>query len=194
MRGEPADAVAMLYTRYQSALTRVAAGYVGSNCVAEDVVQDALLGAITGLSRFRGQSSLKTWLFSILENIAKTKARREARSVPFSALAEYPRSSGGAEGRQAQSGNHRPAPAADHDGIPESRLLLSELSCLTRQAIEGLPSRERAVLVLRAVEGYSPAEVCRRLQISDRSQRVALHRARSKVRARLSPYLTLERT
>lgn len=192
--GQPADAVAVLYCRYQSALLHVAAGYVGSRSVAEDVVQDALLGAIAGLPRFNEQSSLKTWLFRILENIAKTKAKREARTVPFSAMAEHLRSRVTERPLPAGPPERHLSPAADHDGIPESRLLLSELSCLTRQAIEGLPPRERAVIVLRAVEGCSPQEVCQRLRISDTSQRAALHRARAKIRACLDPYLMLERT
>lgn len=189
-----ADAVAALYRQYQLALLQVATGYVGSRAVAEDVVQDTLLGAIVGLADFDGRSSLRTWVFRILENIAKTRAKREARTVPFSSIADH------APGRSAEG----PLPAglhhyrvpwgADHDIVPEGRLLLGELSRLARHAIESLPPRERDVITLRAIEGCSPEEVCRLLGISGASQRAALHRARSKIRACLSPYLLMERT
>lgn len=189
-----ADAVAALHRRYQPALLHVAAGYVGSRAVAEDVVQDTLLGAIVGLPRFDERSSLKTWVFRILENIAKTRAKREARTVPFSSIADY--TPGEPAGRPLPAGpHHRPVPqGADHDSAPEGRLLYTELSHLMSRAIESLPPRERAVITLRAIEGYSPEEVCRCLRISDASQRAALHRARSKVRACLGPYLMMERT
>lgn len=174
--GKPPDAVAVLHCRYHSALLHVPAGYVGSH----SLVQDAVLGAIAGLTRFNEQSSLKTWLFRILENIAIMKAKREARSVPFSAMAEHPRTGVNERSLPAGPPDRQLPPAADHDGIPEDRLLFSELSCLTRRAIERLPPRARAVIVLRAVEGCSPREVCQRLRISDTSQRAVLHRARAK--------------
>lgn len=147
--GKPADAVAVLYGRYQSALLHVAADYVGSRSVAEDVVQDALLGAIAGLPRFNERSSLKTWLFRILEDIAMTKAEREARFVPFSPISpispmeEHPRSSVTERSLPAGPPDRQLPPAVDHDGILEGRLLFSELFCLTRQAVEGFRHESR---------------------------------------------------
>lgn len=162
--------VVALCGRYQAALLRVATGYVGSRALAEEVVQDAWLGALAGRHRFQARSSLKTWVFRILENRARSTARREARSVPVASLGDEP--AGGTD-------------------TPEARLLLAELRRLAAHAISALPPRERAVLTLRA-QGASAREVCDRLQISAANQRVTLHRARSKLLARLGPYLAAE--
>jgi RNA polymerase sigma-70 factor (ECF subfamily) len=168
----PVDDVVALHCRHQAALLRVAAGYVGSHALAEEVVQDTWLGAISGWHRFQARSSRKTWVFRILENTARSTARREARAVPVATVEDETR--GGAAPGWADS--------------PEARALLGELKGVLVRAISALPPREQAVLVLRA-QGASSREICDRLQISDANQRVTLHRARSRLLARLGPYL-----
>jgi len=75
-----------LVERHHGAMVRLALTYVPGHAVAEEVAQEAWLGMLKGIDRFEGRSSLKTWIFRILTNIAKTRGAREARSVPFSAL------------------------------------------------------------------------------------------------------------
>jgi RNA polymerase sigma-70 factor, ECF subfamily len=168
-----------------SALLRVAMIHVGSRAVAEEVVQETWLGVIRGLDRFEGRSSLKTWIFRILTNVASSRGAREARSLPFSSLggdgAEPlgpDRFLGADHGRLA--GHWALAPS--RWPTPEERLLAGESGDVIAAAIEGLPPAQRAVVALRDVEGWSAAEVCNVLDISETNQRVLLHRARSKVR------------
>src|ERR671937_2616113 len=77
---------AELMRMYNASLLRVAQIYVASRAVAEDVVQETWIGVLNGIDRFEGRSSLKTWIFRILTNIAKTRGQREGRTVPLSAL------------------------------------------------------------------------------------------------------------
>jgi RNA polymerase sigma-70 factor (ECF subfamily) len=184
-----------LVVRYQGSMLRLARTYVSDPAVAEEVVQEAWLGALRGLARFEARASLRTWLFRILTNTAKTRAVREARTVPFSAL-------GGLE-ETAEEPAVEPERflAADHPRWPghwsaplrawedpEARLLSGEVRARLQAAIEALPGGQRAVITLRDVEGWPPTEVCNILAISETNQRVLLHRARSRVRRALEAY------
>jgi RNA polymerase sigma-70 factor, ECF subfamily len=195
-RGDETAFVSLLET-YQSSLVRVAMIYVRNRAVAEEVVQETWLGVIRGLERFEGRSSLRTWIFRILANIAKTRAVREGRSVPFSALA---RAEAGCdepsvaperfldEGRDRWAG-HWASPPARWDAIPEERLHAKETLAVVQAAIETLPAGQRAVITLRDIEGWSSDDVCELLDLSEGNQRVLLHRARSRVRAALESHL-----
>jgi RNA polymerase sigma-70 factor, ECF subfamily len=181
-------AFAMLVHDYGGAMLRVAQMYVSSRAVAEDVVQEAWLGVLNGIDRFEGRSSLKTWIFRILTNTAKTRGQREARSLPFSSL-------GGddSEGFEPAVGPERFI-GTGHWGIPprawpEERLLSGETRSVIEAAIELLPPAQRAVITLRDVQGWSADEVRNALELSETNQRVLLHRARAKVRSALERYL-----
>jgi RNA polymerase sigma-70 factor, ECF subfamily len=166
-------------------MLRVARSLVGNRTVAEEVVQEAWLGVLRGLDRFEGRSSLKTWIFRILTNIAKTRAQRERRSVPFSEL-------GGDDGPSVDPGRFDPVFGVWSDPpqrLPESRLLAGELRVIVEGAIERLPPSQRTVITLRDVEGWSADEVCNALDLSETNQRVLLHRARTGVRKALEEYL-----
>jgi RNA polymerase sigma-70 factor (ECF subfamily) len=192
-RGDEA-AFARLLREHQTSLERVARIYVSSAAVAEEVVQETWLAVLNGIDRFEGRSSLKTWIFRILTNIAKTRAQREGRTLPFSAL---------------QRPDAVPEPAVEPDrfldpehprwpghwaskpiGWPEERLLEAETRETIERAIEALPPAQRAAISLRDVEGWSSEEVCNALGVSETNQRVLLHRARSKVRRALEEYLS----
>jgi RNA polymerase sigma-70 factor (ECF subfamily) len=188
------DAFSELIARYSSPLLRVATVYTGSRAVAEEVVQETWLGVLHGLDRFEGRSSLKTWVFKILTNIASTRAARERRSVPFSAL-------GAADVDEGPSVDPDRFFPADHDRYPghwafgptrwktpEEGLLSGEARELVLHEIDRLPDAQRAVITLRDIEGWPAEEVCDALQVSDGNQRVLLHRARSKVRQALEQY------
>jgi RNA polymerase sigma-70 factor (ECF subfamily) len=183
-----------LVRRHHAAMVRVASMYVRDRAVVEEVVQETWLAALAGLDRFEERSSLKTWLFRILANRARARAVREARSVPFSALAAAE-----AEADQPAVDPDRfldpdgpspwASPPADWRRLPEERLLARETLSRVVEAIESLPPAQREVIRLRDVEGWSAAEVAGALEISDGNQRVLLHRARAKVRAALEDYL-----
>lgn len=184
----------MLVERCQGQMLRIARMYVASHAVAEEVVQEAWLGVLKGLDAFEGRSSLRTWIFRILVNIAKTRGQRERRSVPFSSL-------WAAEGEEPAVEPERFLPEGERwaghwadapsswETVPEERLLSSETLAQVGAAIETLPPNQREVIRMRDVLGWSSPEVCNALDISETNQRVLLHRARSKVRRALEGYL-----
>jgi RNA polymerase sigma-70 factor, ECF subfamily len=184
-----------LIDAHSPSLMRVARGYVDSRAVAEEVVQETWLAVLHGVERFEGRSSLKTWIFRILTNVASTRASRERRSVPFSSLAG--REAAGGEtavdperflpaGDERWPGHWASAPTAWQ--TPEEGLLSAETRQLIMAAIEQLPAAQRTVICLRDIEGWPSEEVCSALEISDGNQRVLLHRARAKVRNVLETY------
>ena len=184
---------ASLVRRYHPSLLRLAMSYVATREQAEDAVAETWLGVLKGIDRFEGRSSLKTWIFRILVNRAKTKGMREQRSVPFSSLGSEGES-GEPEpsvdpGRFAPAGNWS-APPQSWEGLPEDRLLSAEAKAVVDDAIARLPDMQRAVITLRDVQGFTAEEARDVLGLTEVNQRVLLHRARSKVRARLEEYLT----
>ena len=195
LRAGDETAFMMLAERYQPSMLRIARMYVSTRAVAEEVVQEAWVGVLKGLDGFEGRSSLRTWIFRILVNTAKTRGQREARSVPFSSLwsptpeAERPVDPERflPEG-QRWSGHWADAPAS-WESVPEDRLLSHETLAQVGQAIAALPPTQREVIRLRDVLGWTSAEVCNALEISETNQRVLLHRARAKVRRALESYL-----
>ncbi len=179
-------------------MIRLALSYVRSRAVAEEVVQEAWLGVFKGLDRFEGRSSLRTWIFRILTNTAKTRAEREGRTVPLSSLGGPDDESAVALDRflgddHPRWPGHWAEPPRRWDGIPESRLLSAETRARIAAAIDVLPPQQRQVISLRDVEGWPADEVCNVLGLSETNQRVLLHRARAQVRAALEEYLENER-
>ena len=186
-------AFAELMREYGAAMLRVAQMYVSSRAVAEEVVQEAWLAVLKGIDRFEGRSSLKTWIFRILANTAKTRGMREARSVPLSALGDDDDASDVDVDRffgpDARFPGHWSAPPESWAGAPEERLVAGETLQVIEREIERLPPLQAAVITMRDVEGFSAEEVCNSLDISETNQRVLLHRARTKVRRALEEYL-----
>jgi RNA polymerase sigma-70 factor, ECF subfamily len=194
-RGDEA-AFAALVDRYGPSLRRVARLYVRTPSVADDVVQDTWVAVLNGIDRFEGRSSLKTWIFSILANIARTRGARESRSIPFSDLAAREASANdpAVDPRRFQGkGDTEPGgwtiPPTSWAPVPEDQLLSDETLEQVRHAIADLPPAQRAVITLRDVEGWTSDETRAALDLSEGNQRVLLHRARSKVRAALEDYL-----
>ncbi len=178
--------------RYHGSLIRVAMAFVSSRDVAEEVVQDTWLAVLNGLPAFEGRSALKSWIFRILTNRAKTRGVRDKRTVPFSEL-----SSSGSDDEPAvdpdrfTSAGAWSAPPGRCDRVTPERLLLHrEGRAVMEKAIAELPAAQRAVVTLRDVEGLDAADVCKVLDLSEANQRVLLHRARSKVRSALERYLS----
>ena len=182
---------ATLLDVYHPVMMRVARGYVATKEAAEDVVQETWLGVIKGIDRFEGRSSLKTWIFHILVNRAKTRGERESRTRPFSSLAGPGAESVVDPTRFVDNGRWTGywSDPPSRESIPERRVLAAEVGDRLLRAIENLPDNQRIVITLRDVEDLSSPEVCDLLSISEGNQRVLLHRARSKVRAELEGYL-----
>ena len=183
--------------RYHGPLLRLARIYVPDQTAAEEVVQETWMGLLQGIGRFEGRSSLKTWLFHILMNRAKTHAQREGRSIPFSSLpgADDEQTGAGVEADRffplddpQSPGGWKSLPQS-WDEIPEERLLSLETRDHIEQAIQALPPAQREVITLRDVEGWTSDDVCDFLGISQANQRVLLHRARAQVRRALEQYL-----
>jgi RNA polymerase sigma-70 factor, ECF subfamily len=186
-----------LIDRYSATMLHLAMFYVTAWSVAEDVVQETWMAVFEHLGHFEGRSSLKTWMFRILTNCAKTRAQREGRSIPFSS-------------HSGNSTNHaEPAVEpdrwlpADHywaghwvsvkrEEMPEERLLSQEIRMCLERAIEALPPNQREIIILRDIEGWTSDEICSTFGISEGNQRVLLHRARSKVRSALEKYFQEE--
>jgi RNA polymerase sigma-70 factor (ECF subfamily) len=187
-------AFAALVDRYGPSMLRLAMMYVSSRAVAEEVVQETWLAVLTGIDRFEERSSLKTWMFRILTNKAKTRGEREGRTVPFSSLGDPERDEPAVDpDRFVDTGVPGRGPWATPpralDRIPEDRLLAREAQERIVAAIRALPSAQRAVITLRDVDGLTSEETCDVLGLTEGNQRVLLHRARSKVRAEFERYV-----
>lgn len=195
LRAGDEGAFASLVDSYHSSFVRLAQHYVPSRAVAEEVAQETWLAVIEGIGRFEGRSSLKTWLFRILVNRARTRGERERRTTPLSSLGPAGDEAGPVvtperfQGSDAVWAGHWAAPPRRWDGEAEQRLLAGETRELLEAVIERLPPQQRDVLVMRDVCGLTGQEACEALGLSEANQRVLLHRARSKVRAALEEYL-----
>jgi RNA polymerase sigma-70 factor, ECF subfamily len=194
LRAGDEAAFAHLVQTWSPSMLRLARQFVSTSQSAEDAVQDTWLGMLTGLDRFEGRASLRTWTFSILVNRAKSRGVRESRTV--------------VDLRAADDGNDRPtvdpdrfrgpddrfpggwtpegAPQPWHE--PEQRAIAEETLGLIEQALEQLPARQRIVVTMRDVQGFSADEVCDLMELSPGNQRILLHRGRGALRAALEEY------
>jgi RNA polymerase sigma-70 factor (ECF subfamily) len=180
-----------LVDAYSPGLMRMAQMFVRDRAVAEEVVQETWLGVVRGIDRFEGRSSLKTWIFRILMNTAKTRGQRESRSIPFSAAVRDDEPS--VDPDRFLGPDHRYAGGwmlgPSEWLTPEEELIQGETRNAILAAIDQLPEAQRAVITMRDVEGFPSDEVAEALGISDGNQRVLLHRARSKVRGAIEKQL-----
>lgn len=179
-----------LAERWSGIMLRLALSHVESRAIAEEVVQDAWLTMLRSLERFEGRSSLRTWVLGIVVNLARSRARAERRSSQWSATEAEP----AVPPSRFLPADHPRWPHHWASGpkpwrTPEDDLLAAETRTIILGAIEQLPPAQREVLVLRDLEGFSAAEVCDVLMLTDANQRVLLHRARSRVRNALEQYL-----
>jgi RNA polymerase sigma-70 factor (ECF subfamily) len=186
LRAGDERAFAELVARHGTALLRHARTFVQSTAAAEDVVQETWLAVVTGVERFEGRALLRTWLYGIVANRARTRAGRERRSVPFSALAANELEEDlRAVAAELVHRNDRAAGrwASPPEPWPEEQVQSRETLAAVAAAIAQLPAVQREVVRLRDVEGWDGAEVCAALSLSAGNQRVLLHRGRARVRA-----------
>jgi RNA polymerase sigma-70 factor (ECF subfamily) len=190
-------AYAQLVDRYTPAMLRVARGYVRSHQIAEDVVQETWIGVLKGISKFEGRSSLRTWIFTVMINIAKKRGVRERRDAD----AEIAAFTGGTvdPARFRPDGDRWPghwradAEPSPFPDTPEGSMLGDELVAVARRELDKLPDKQRTVVTLRDMHGFDSTEVCELLDVSVANQRVLLHRGRAAVRQALETYLADER-
>ncbi|MGO9972446.1 MAG: RNA polymerase sigma factor [Solirubrobacteraceae bacterium] len=185
-----------LFRRKYPMMKRVARGYVDSDALAEEVVQETWLAVINGIDRFARRSSFDTWIFSILVNRARSHSARERRAVPFSSIGPADSETPSVEASRFQTDDqawpgHWATPPRPWQK-PERRLLSLEARQHIKHALAELPERQRVVVGLRDVEGCSAGEVCELLELSEENQRVLLHRGRSRLRALLDTYIVGE--
>jgi RNA polymerase sigma-70 factor (ECF subfamily) len=190
-RGDEA-AFEALINRYHGPMMRLAMTYVRDRGVAEEVVQETWLTCLRSLAKFEGRSTLKTWIFGILINVARSRRRKESRIVTLTSFmrrddSDSPRPTVD-RGRFGSDGTWTALPDSWID-IPLSNVLSLETFAQVKAAIEALPAKQREVIVLRDVAGLEAGEVCELLSISAANQRVRLHRGRAAVRQRLEEYL-----
>ena len=190
-RGDERSFLALVQ-RYQASMLRVASIFVSSAAVSEEVVQEAWLGVLHGLDGFEGRSSLRSWIFGILSNCARSRGVREARSAPFSSFGPAAEDEPAVDPARVLGPDHPRWPghwASPPEQWAEEKLANKETVQFVRRAIEALPIGQKQVITMRDVEGWSAAETCEALGISEANQRVLLHRARSKVRAKVEEFL-----
>jgi RNA polymerase sigma-70 factor, ECF subfamily len=186
-------AFARLVDEHTPSMLRVARGYVPSHEIAEEVVQETWIALLKGIDSFEGRSSLRTWLFAVMINIAKARGVRERRDAD-AAIAAY---SGGTVDPARFRGSDDPYPGhwlqdevpSPFPDTPEGSVLGSELVDVARRELDKLPERQRMVVTLRDMLGFDSSEVCELLDISMANQRVLLHRGRAAVRQVLEDYL-----
>lgn len=180
-----------LLEAHHSALLRLARTFIKDTASAEEVVQETWVAVLEGLDRFEGRSALKSWIFSILANKAKTRAVRDGRMVLFSDMASDEDGDEAAvdPSRFKASGYWNEPPRPWDDYTPERLLSNAEMLRHLRLALDNLPEAQRAVVVLRDMEGCSAEEICNILGVSETNQRVLLHRGRSRLRRMLEDTL-----
>ena len=183
-----------LVGQHHGSMVRLARAYVPSEAAAEEVAQETWLAVLQGLDRFQARSSLRTWIFAILVNRAKTRGQRERRTVPVGVADESAEAGPTVDPARFLPPDHphRPGwwadPPAPWSEV-EARLVGAETLAFVRSVVDGLPSRQRQVITLRDLEGWTAPEVCEVLQLSEGNQRVLLHRARARVRQALEDHL-----
>jgi RNA polymerase sigma-70 factor (ECF subfamily) len=195
LRGGDEGAFVCLVNTYSASLKRVALAFVSNDAVAEEVVQETWLAVLTGLDRFEGRSTIKTWIFKILTNRAKTRAIREKRTIAFSALEDDAAADQPAvdparflPASHAMWPGHWASPPEHWSSSAEDAVLGRETMGILQRGLESLPPAQRMVVALRDVHGWPAAEVCDVLGLSEANQRVLLHRGRSRLRGALEVY------
>lgn len=181
-----------LFRRHHPHLVRLARTFVASRAIAEEVAQDTWLAVLAGIGSFGQRSSLKSWIYAILVNKARTRAVRDRRTISFSDTVYEGESDEPAVDptRFGAWGYWADPPRLWHDLNPERVVAGQQLWAHAMHAIEGLPASQRAVIIMRDVEGHSSEETCNILGLTEANQRVLLHRARSKIRQIVETLIT----
>ncbi len=176
------QAFVTLVATHNDSMLRLARTFVPSNAVAEEVVQDTWLGMLRGIDRFEGRSSLRTWLLAILVNRARTAGSREARTTPIGDPEQLVPAVDASRFDVSGAWSTPPEPWTE---AVENRIGATSLRTEILAALGQMPARQRAVVMLRDVDGLRTDEVCEVLGLTAANERVLLHRGRSRLRQAL---------
>ncbi|MFB2553493.1 RNA polymerase sigma factor [Ensifer soli] len=180
--GDP-EALRALVERHHAALVGLAQTVVKNRSTAEDVAQETWLAVIANITRFEGKSALSTWIIAILLNKAKTYAKREGRYTVLLQEEDHSDEEPVIEASRFDAKGHWVDPPTAFDGLNPERIFAGrQLWNHVRELIERLPPAQKAVLIMRDVEGSDAAATCDLLQLTPENQRVLLHRARARIR------------
>jgi len=182
LRCGEAQAYRALIRRLHGSLIALATSIIGSRAQAEEVVQDAWLAVFSNIDAFEGRSSIATWVLAIVLNRARTRATREGRLVGLPTMTAGSRRRGGADGSDCNFDVHVVEPRLRDEINPERIVGGRQLWGHVMAAIDRLPSGQRAVIMMRVVEGCDAEEACSLLSIVAGTQRLWLHRARGRIR------------
>lgn len=177
--GDP-EAFRAIMQRANQRLFRVARSAVGDDAEAEDVLQDAYVKAFTGISRFRGEADVVTWLTRIVLNEARNRLRRRRSVTGLKAV----------ETVQESGGEIINFPGVPVDAGPESDAARSQIRDLIEQALDELPPLYRIVFIMRDVEECSIEETASALGLRPETVKTRLFRARKKMRTALDARLS----
>ncbi|MDH4411934.1 MAG: RNA polymerase sigma factor [Rhizobium sp.] len=173
-----AAAFELLYRRHNAAMLRFCRGIVQAHDISEEVVQDTWVAVLGRIDLFEGRGSLASWIYTILINKARSRARREGRIVSFDDMGDGQGLADAFDDR----GHWRTKPELWENLTPERHVEGRSVLQHVEAAIETLPPAQRAVLILRGQQELDPSEVCALLDISHGNMRVLLHRARVTLR------------
>lgn len=174
-----------VYRKHNPSMIRVCTGLVRNRATAEEVVQDTWVAVLKGIGGFEGRSSLAGWIYAILMNKARSRAKRDGRTISFEGEGEDDGLAAAFDGRGRWKDLPELWEMVTPDRIVEGKSMLAHVT----EAIETLPLAQRSVLILRGQQELDAVEVCRILGISEGNMRVLLHRARLAVRKALDDIL-----
>lgn len=178
----------ILVRKYHTSMVSFARSYLRDRSSAEEAVQDTWIAVMSGIATFEGRSSLKSWIFAIVANKARTKAKRDGRMVPFASFGGPDEPAVDAE-RFTAEGSWQSPPASWSDINPERIVAGRQLLAHVMAIVETLPPAQRTVVTLRDIEGLDAQDVCAMLEITEANQRILLHRGRSRVRQAIETLL-----
>ncbi len=175
------EALELLMEHHAARIYRLAYAIIRNAADAEEVVQDVFLNVFRKVHGFQGRAAVATWLYRVATNAALNKRRGKRLEVETSLDEWLPtyKPDGHREGDRAYL-------LADWSRTPESAFLSGEMRAELERALDALPERYRAVVVLRDVEGLSSEETAAVLEESVPAVKSCLHRARMVLRERLT--------
>lgn len=177
-----AEELERYYAERRSDLIRFATLQLRDRALAEDVVQETLLAAKRGLEGFKGGSSLKTWIFSILKNKIIDALRKRQHETPISQIGRPEQADGPADDLFDRRGfwatEHKP----HRWSSPDESLEQQQFWQIFELCLDGLPERTAQVFSMRELLGLETEEICKELSISTSNCWVILHRARAGLR------------
>jgi len=167
----------------RSDMLRFAGLQLRDDSLAEDVVQEALMAALSGEKDFSGRSALKTWVFAILRNKIIDAIRQRSRTVNISALSQEDQSLDQAFEALFKPNAHWQPESRPRDwGDPEAALHQEQFWGVFDACLKHLPANTARVFMMREFLEFETTEVCAELKITTTNCNVILHRAREGLR------------